>query len=106
MVVQGFESLAGAHATVVAVVNHMCMKLYKIRIGNKLDQTVRTELVLSEAPISIGQHMPESLIGINADPDDVWAEFVLSVEQAHIRINPFTEEEHQEMMQVLWSVSQ
>jgi len=106
MVVQGFESLAGAHATGVAVVSHMCMKLYAIRIGNKLDDTIRTELVLSEAPLSIGQHSIPSLVGITVDPDDVWVEFVLSVEQAHIRINPLSVEEHEEMMQVLWSVGQ
>ena len=84
----------------------MRMKLYAIRIGNKLDDNVHTELVLSRAPISIGDESLEYLLGIGVDPDNLYAEFVISVEPAHVRINPFTEEENEEMISILWSIGQ
>ena len=96
----------GPMLQVVAAVNYMRMKLYAIRIGNKLDDNVYTELVLSRAPISIGHESLEYLLGISVDPDNPYAEFVISVEQAHVKVNPFTEEENEEMTSILRAIGQ
>jgi hypothetical protein len=84
------------------------MKLYKVTIGNYLDSSVRSELILSEQPLSMGQHTLNSAAGIReyAWEDEEWQEFVVSVEIAHIRLNPFIVEEHIEMTDLLKKLGQ
>ncbi len=84
------------------------MKLYKVIIGNHLDSSVRTELILSEQPLSVGQHTLNSIAGIKeySWEDSGWEEFVIAVEEAHIRINPIIVEEHVEMTELLKKLGQ
>ena len=85
------------------------MQLYEVIVRDRLGSAPRSILILSEQPLSLGQHALKSMCNLYVeDPEwaSDWDEYVESVSVAHIRMNFTTGDEQIAMMKVLKTLGQ
>jgi len=73
------------------------MTLYQIIIGNGMDDTTQTKLVLSYEPLTTESNSVKSIAKLDED----YGDYIVSVKKAQITLNAWSEEEIDEMTEVI-----
>jgi len=72
------------------------MALYEITIGNRMDDSYYTKLVLSEEPLFDDSLSAKSIAGL----DEGWGEYIAGVRIASVFINSWDSEEHNKLTEI------